>query len=103
MKEVVVTKENFESEVLKSPIPVVVDFWASWCGPCMMIAPILEEIASSRDDVKIAKVNVDEEMELATKFNIDSIPCLMLFKDGKLERQMLGYRPKQAVEEFIGK
>ncbi len=103
MKEVIVNKENFETEVLKSPIPVVVDFWASWCGPCMMLAPILEEISKERDDVKIAKINVDEEMELAMKFNVDAIPCLMLFKDGKLHSQMQGYRPKNFIEEFINK
>lgn len=103
MAEVKLTSANFENEVLKSDIPVVVDFWATWCGPCKMIAPHLEELAKTYEGkIKVGKVNVDEELELATKFGIASIPTLMLFKDGKLVNTAVGYMNQSQVENFAG-
>ena len=102
MAEIIVTKDNFESEVLKSDIPVLVDFWATWCGPCRMLAPIIEEIATEyAGKVKVGKVDVDEQGELAMKFGIASIPTLILFKDGKPVAQSLGYKPKAQIEAML--
>ena len=102
MAEVVITKNNFESEVLKSNIPVLVDFWATWCGPCRMLAPIIEEIANENEGtLKVGKVDVDEQSELAMKFGIMSIPTLILFKDGKPVAQSLGYKPKAQIEAML--
>lgn len=96
--EVVITKENFEEEVLKSSIPVIIDFWATWCGPCMMLSPIIEELAKEYDGkIKVGKVNTDEEEELAAKFGIVAIPTLFLIKDGKVVKQMSGYRGKDEI------
>ncbi len=101
MAEVKLTKDNFEFEVISSDIPVLVDFWAAWCGPCRMLAPILEEVASEYDGkIKVGKVNVDEEAELSQTFNIMSIPTLMLFKDGKLVKKSAGYAPKAEILAF---
>ncbi len=100
--EIVITNENFEKEVLQSDKKVVLDFWASWCGPCMMIAPILEEIANERDDIIIGKVNVDEQGALAAQFGIVSIPTLMLFEGGKQMDMSVGYKTKEQLEAFIG-
>ena len=100
--EVVLTVENFENEVLKSDIPVLVDFWATWCGPCRMIAPIIEEIAHDFEGkIKVGKVNVDEQEELAIRYGISSIPTLLLFKNGEVAKKTLGYMPKDAVVKFI--
>jgi thioredoxin 1 len=100
--EVVLTVENFENEVLKSDKPVLVDFWATWCGPCRMIAPIIEEVANELSaTLKVGKVNVDEQEELAIKFGISSIPTLLLFKNGEVVKKTLGYMPKDAVLKFI--
>ena len=97
-----VSDANFESEVLKSTQPVVVDFWAEWCGPCKMIAPALEEIAGSLGDkVKIVKLNVDENPATASKYGIMSIPTLMLFKNGELASRQVGAAPKQKLEQWI--
>jgi thioredoxin 1 len=97
-----VSDANFESEVLKATGPVVVDFWAEWCGPCRMIAPALEEIAGSLGDkVKIVKLNVDESPETATKYGIQSIPTLMIFKNGQMASRQIGAKPKQALEQWI--
>lgn len=100
--ELVLTKENFEQEVLKSDIPVLVDFWATWCGPCRMIAPFVEEIANEREGtLKVGKVNVDEEGPLAMQFGIQSIPTLLLFKDGKLVDSVIGYRTKEQLDVWL--
>ena len=94
--EVTITKENFENEVLKSEIPVLLDFFATWCGPCKMLAPILEEIAKENaGKIKVCKVDVDEEGELATAFRVQSIPTLVAFKDGKAINMAVGYRKKE--------
>ena len=96
-----ITKENFEAEVLKSDKPVLVDFFAVWCGPCKMIAPILEEIAAEREDIKVCKINVDEEPELAAKYQVVSIPSLFVIKDGEVTNQSLGARPKPQILEML--
>ena len=97
-----VSDATFESEVLKATSPVVVDFWAEWCGPCRMIAPALEEIAGSLGEkVKIVKLNVDENPQTAAKYNIQSIPTLMIFKDGNMSSRQIGAAPKQKLEQWI--
>ena len=97
-----VTKENFEKEVLQSDKKVLVDFWASWCGPCRMVGPILDEIAEEQDAVKICKVNVDEQPELAQAFGVMSIPTLCVIDGGKLVNQAVGARPKADILALIG-
>ena len=92
-----ITKENFEQEVLNSQKPVLLDFWASWCGPCRMITPILDEIAADREDIKVCKVNVDDEPALATQFGIMSIPALFVIKNGEVVNQSLGAKPKHEI------
>ena len=89
-----VTKETFAQEVLQSEKPVLLDFWASWCGPCRMVGPILDEIAEERTDISVCKVNVDEQPELASRYNIMSIPTLMVFRDGEIVNQAQGAMPK---------
>lgn len=103
MSEVKLTKSNFENEVLNSSKPVLVDFWATWCGPCQMIAPIVEEIAEEYEgSIKVGKVNVDEEMALAAAFQVTSIPTLMVFKNGKLVNSTIGYRTKNEIVRLLG-
>ena len=99
MAVITITKENFEAEVLKSAQP---DFWAAWCGPCRMLSPIVDEVAEERTDVKVGKVNVDEQPDLAAEFGVMSIPTLLLFENGKLVRQAVGARPKSGVLELLG-
>ena len=102
MAVITITKENFEAEVLKSAQPVLLDFWAAWCGPCRMLSPVVDEVAEERTDVKVGKVNVDEQPELAAEFGVMSIPTLLLFENGKLVRQAVGARPKNGVLELLG-
>ena len=97
MAVITITKENFEAEVLKSAQPVLLDFWAAWCGPCRMLSPIVDEVAEERTDVKVGKVNVDEQPDLAAEFGVMSIPTLLLFENGKLTRQAVGARPKACL------
>ena len=102
MSEIVLTNENFEEEVLKSDIPVLVDFWATWCGPCKMVAPVVAEIAEENaGKIKVVKVNVDEQPELTSAFKISSIPTLMVFKSGKITAMEVGYRDKEDIEALI--
>jgi len=100
-KILTVTDENFETEVLKSDKPVLVDFWATWCGPCRAVAPVLDQIAEENDKVRIAKLNVDEQQKIAFQFQVSSIPTFILFKDGKMADRTMGNMPKQAFEKFI--
>ena len=102
MKIVNVTKDNFENEVKKSNIPVLIDFNADWCGPCRMLAPTLEEIAKENDNIKIVSINIDDEEELAEEYNVSSIPCLVVIKDGEEVKRHVGLIPKAEVEKIIG-
>ncbi len=97
MATVNLTMENFQSEVLNSEKPVLVDFWASWCGPCRMVSPLLDQIANENPNVKVGKVDIDAQPELANAFRVMSIPTLMVFKDGKLSKSVVGARPKAAI------
>ena len=101
MNEVTVTKENFQQEVLGSDRPVILDFWATWCGPCRMIAPTLERIAEEREDIKVCKVDVDEQRELALQFGIQSIPTLLIFENGAVKNQSVGVVSKDRILSMI--
>lgn len=101
MKAIKITKDNFDSEVMKSDKPVLLDFWAEWCGPCRMVSPIIDEIAGELDTVKVGKVNVDEENELATAFGVMSIPTLVVIKDGKPVARSVGARPKADIMKML--
>ena len=101
MAVITITKENFAQEVLQSEKPVLLDFWASWCGPCRMLSPIVDEVAEERGDVKVGKVNVDEQPELAGEFGVMSIPTVMLFKGGVPVSTSVGVKPKHALEAML--
>ena len=102
MAEITLTRSNFQAEVLESDKPVLVDFWATWCGPCRMVAPIVAQIAEEQEGVvKVGKVNVDEEPGLAGQFGISSIPTLMVFKNGQLVNTAVGVRPKEQIEALL--
>ena len=96
-----ITKDTFEAEVMSSEKPVLLDFYATWCGPCKMIAPILDEIAAEREDIKVCKINVDEEPELANAYKVVSIPTLFVIKDGQVVNQSLGAKPKAQILEML--
>ena len=97
MSAININKNNFRNEVLDSEKPVLLDFWASWCGPCRMVSPIVDEIAAERGDIKVGKVNVDEQPELAAQFGVMSIPTLVVMKNGKIVNQVTGARPKAQI------
>ena len=97
MSATIVSKNNFQAEVLESSQPVLVDFWAEWCGPCRMLAPAIEQIAEENPDIKVCKVNIDDEQELAEQFNVMSIPTLIAFKDGKVLNSSVGLQPKENI------
>ena len=101
MTAININKSNFQNEIMNSEKPVLLDFWAPWCAPCRMLAPIVEEIASERPDIKVGKINVDEQPELASKFSIMSIPTLVVMKNGKIVQQVSGVRPKNAILEML--
>lgn len=101
MSVITLTKDNFETEVLNATQPVLVDFWASWCGPCKMLSPVVDEIAEEQRAVKVGKINVDEQPMLASAFNVMSIPTLLLFKEGKVVGTSVGVKPKAALQNFI--
>lgn len=101
---IIITKENFENEVLNSDIPVLVDFYADWCGPCKMLAPIIAQLSDEYNGTaKICKINVDEQGELASKYGIQSIPTLMVFKGGVVTETSMGFRPKDAIKQMLDK
>ena len=97
-----INNQNFHEEVINSEKPVLVDFWAPWCGPCRMVGPIIDEIASEHPEYKVVKVNVDEEVELASRFRVVSIPMLMVMKDGQIVEQSVGARPKNQILAMLG-
>ena len=101
MSVINLNQENFEQEVLKSDVPVLVDFWASWCGPCRMVSPLVDELAEEHPEFKFCKVNVDEQPDLANRFKIMSIPSLITFKDGNLKNMSVGAKPKEQILEML--
>lgn len=104
MNEITLTKDNFEAEVLNAEVPVLVDFWAEWCGPCQMLGPVVEQLAEESDGkYKVGKVNVDDESELAEKYDVYSIPTVLIFKDGELKEQSLGFAPKEKLAAMLQK
>lgn len=101
MSVIKISKENFTSEVLNSDKTILLDFYADWCGPCRMVGPIVSEISEERNDVKVGKINVDEQPELAAQFQVESIPMLAVIKNGKIVNQAVGYRPKEQIEAML--
>lgn len=101
MPVIAITKENFEDEVISSERPVLIDFWAAWCGPCRMLSPIVDEIGEERDDVKVCKVNVDEQPELASEYGVMSIPTLILFRGGQVSGKSVGAVPKETILKML--
>ena len=103
MAEITLTNDNFKTEVLESEMPVLVDFWAPWCGPCKMLGPVISELAEEYEGkVKVGKVNVDDEEELAMQYGIESIPAVLYFKNGEVVEQSLGFKPKAAFKAILG-
>lgn len=103
MAEIKLTSQNFENEVLKADKPVLVDFWAEWCGPCKMLSPVIEEIAEEYEGkIKVAKCNIDEEMQLALQYGISSIPTILLFENGEIVKKSIGFAPKESLIEELG-
>ena len=102
MAVIEVTKDNFEAEVLRADKPVVADFYADWCGPCKMLRPILEELSGEKDDVKFVSINIDDEDELADEYDVSSIPCLVVFRDGAEADRSIGIKQKDAIVEMVG-
>ena len=101
MSVLTITKDNFQKEVVESEKPVLLDFWASWCGPCRMVSPVVDEIAEERTDIKVGKINVDEQQELAVKFGVMSIPMLVVVKNGEIVNQSVGARPKAQILDLL--
>lgn len=94
---ITITKENFQSEVIESTVPVLVDFWAAWCGPCQMLSPVVDEIAAAHPEIKVGKINIDEQPQLAQSFAVNAIPTLLVFKGGKVVQQFIGVQPKSTI------
>ena len=101
MSVIHITKANFDALVVNAPKKVLLDFWAPWCGPCQMIGPIVEELAREREDITVGKINVDEEMELAIRFGVASIPMLLVMENGQVVNKAIGYRPKADIEKLL--
>ena len=101
MSVITITKDNFETEVLSSPTPVLVDFWASWCGPCRMLSPVVDEIANERADLKVGTINVDEQTELAQRYGVMSIPTLLVFQGGQVKNKSVGVVPKESILKML--
>ena len=101
MKEIDLTYNDFDSVVMESDKPVLVDFWATWCGPCRMLGPVIAQIAEEREDIKVCKVNVDDEPELARMFNVMNIPTVLVFKNGELKDRSVGFKPKQQILDLL--
>ncbi len=99
--EITVTRENFESEVQNATKPVLIDFWAPWCAPCRMLGPVVAEVAKDHPEITVAKINIEEEPELADAFGVSSIPTLMLMKNGKVEKAAVGFQPKTGIEAML--
>ena len=101
MSVLTITNENFEQEILKSDKPVLVDFWAAWCGPCKMLSPVVDQLGDELEGVKVAKINIDEQMELAEKYNVSSIPCVVAFENGEEVGRSVGLVPKQKLVDLL--
>ncbi|MGN0469722.1 MAG: thioredoxin [Acutalibacteraceae bacterium] len=101
MSVIEINKDNFENEVIRSDKPVLLDFWAAWCGPCRMLSPLVDEVAEENPQIKVGKINIDEQSELAERYNIMSIPTLLLIKNGEVAASSIGFKPKEDLEQLI--